>query len=205
MGAHDQLIDRLFADEDSRAIARDFVARFADQSFVSARIPTLLQEAAAANERVASGAITAEQAREQLSGFAALGAPAGVMESLTAWYDEAGDTAAGTDEPQAADPAQAPQAPAAPPAQPAPASPDRAALQQQAKMHRANMAAPQGSPEWTAYWKQGGAEAYRGVLERLEASTDVAPPVPSQPAPAPAQPATPSPTPAPVAPVQSGG
>jgi hypothetical protein len=204
--SHDQLINRLFKDDASRAIARDSVARFADQPFVSDRIPVFLQEAAAANDRVASGALTADQAREQLSGFAALGAPAGVMESLTAWYDGAEDAAAGTEETPGGEPAQGPEAPQAPTQSASPATPassplaDRAALQRRIAEHEKNMRSPEGSDQWKSYWKNESAQAeFRAAHEALQASTDalsklgsVASPAPSQPAPAATAPPTPA-------------
>jgi hypothetical protein len=203
MGRHDQLIDRLFADEQDRVLARAFAEKFADVPGMEDRIAPLLHEASRNAEQVGDGVMSPEAARAYLSDFAstALGTPAHVMEDLTTWFDSAASAETPpvpTSEP--AQPAavpttvQPPQPTAAAPSRPATSTPTREALQQQIAQHQSNMRAPQNSPEWRAYWKEGGAADYARALQALEAAPEAAaPPTLAGGAAAPAQPAEPAP------------
>jgi hypothetical protein len=87
---YDRIIDSLFTDPASRAIATDFVTRYADEPMMDGRLEALLREGVLANQRVVSGEITPEAGREYLSSFAseALGTPAHLVASGEAWLNE---------------------------------------------------------------------------------------------------------------------
>jgi hypothetical protein len=214
-----KLITTLFPDDPiSQRVAENFCAMFSKSERVGEdRIEALLREGARVNAAVASGELDAQTGLAQLQGFAStVGTPEHLVNEGLAFLQAGGGLSAeeiAAMETPGAEPAQAPQAPQAPaqprPAPAAPVSPlaDRETLRRAIAKHEADMKAPQGSPEWRAYWREGGDAQYRAALEGLQASTDamsklgsVGPPVPSQPAPAPAPATT-----APPAPAQSGG
>jgi hypothetical protein len=97
------------------------------------------------------------------------------MGSLGRWYDTVAEEVAAAqpqqEAEQAAEPVQAQPAqprPVAQPVRPAPAMPTREALQQGIARHEANMRAPENSPEWKSYWREGGNAAYLAALQAIE-------------------------------------
>src|SRR5258706_16208742 len=83
----DRLIDSLWQDANSRALAHDFAARFATAS--PTMVEGLFREAAVVNSRIEAGELTSQVGRELLSSYASEGmglAPHLVAEA-TAWAD----------------------------------------------------------------------------------------------------------------------
>jgi hypothetical protein len=199
---HQALIAKLFPKvELSQCMAANFIEKY--QPALSDGVEGVLREAATVNARVLAGEITVEQGREYMGSFAVDGMgimPATVEDGLKFLSDGAGLSAEdiAAIETPGSEPAQTPQAPQEP------AKPARAAapvlsplavrvaeLRQELQEHTKKMSAEPGSAAWKAYWKEGGAEAYRVALERLQSYTDepaAAPePGPAQPAAVPEQ------------------
>ncbi len=188
----DHIITKYWQSEADRRIARTFVEKFGDLPGMSDRVSSLLQEAARSAEQVGGGVMSPEDARAYLASFASegLGMAPHLMSDLTSWFDgTAAEVSSAEAPPQPeAEPAQAqPAAQPAPakPAQPAqptaaappqPAAPTREALQERIALHQRNMKAPEGSPEWKAYWREGGSADYLAALQAMDtAETPTAP------------------------------
>src|SRR5882672_4573788 len=80
----DRLIDSLWQDANSRALAHDFAARFATAS--PTMVEGILREAAVVNSRIEAGELTSQAGRELLSSYASEGmglAPHLVAEAST--------------------------------------------------------------------------------------------------------------------------
>jgi hypothetical protein len=125
--------------------------------------------------------MTPDQAWSYLRDFAQqIGTPPHLMAGFNTWFDATAAEIAAPSQPEAeqpADPASPSPAPVAAPARPATAAPTREQLQQQIAKHESDMRAPQGSPEWTSYWRGGGSRAYGEALRAME-SVDAAPAAP---------------------------
>jgi hypothetical protein len=143
--------------------------------------------------RVEAGAITPQDVAAHMTGLAEMvGTPPDLLMNLSTHFDRElpaefvetqEQSAEGEQDKAAADGTQQQPAQAnasvtastiATTARPAAPAPDRAALQQEIAKHEANMRAPEGSPEWNAYWKQGGSTDYLRALQAREAA-DAAP------------------------------
>jgi hypothetical protein len=74
---------------------------------------------------------------------------------------------------------------------------DREAARAEMSVHEKNTRAPQGTPEWAAYWRDPAAQqAYQDAISRSLVEAPVMPTMPAVEAPA-AAPVTPAPVPAP--------
>jgi hypothetical protein len=179
------LIQQNFTDPVSRAMATAAAEKYSGLG--DARLGEAVAQFARLNDAIGSGKIDVDEAFAQIGALAeGMGLGDEAQKELREFVQagaglteqELADLAA----PAAEEPAQPSQTPQAP-AQPAPASPtsgDRRAalhqrnaeLQREIDQHFKNAGAPQGSPEWKSYWREGGAQAARVALERLQSSAD---------------------------------
>jgi hypothetical protein len=169
--AANALIDELWESEETRASARDFAARFRGELDIEAA----LRRSADLDRQVAAGTITQADANKQFGALLDKQLSPEAINKYSAWSQDN----AGQDQPQPAEetptPAQAaqPQATSAQPiaAAPAtPAGPTREELQQQKTKWEGAMRAPENSPEWKSYWREGGSLAYLSALRAIEAA-----------------------------------
>jgi hypothetical protein len=208
MGRYDYDIDRHFKTKTDRAMMRAEVAKYEGKPGMDAQIPGMIRMLAELNDAVGAGTMEPAEAHEIIISTVETTMPPQVASEITARLDEAmeagveileddrkaveAEAKAAADKPADADPDEKPtdkpadQADKQPP-KPAPApvkankpfaGPDRAALEAQNAEHLKNMRAPENSPEWFQYWKQGGAAQYRANLEAIEAM-DAPPPAPA--------------------------
>ena len=176
MGMHDALINKLWANESDRKIARAFAEKFGDVPGMEDRIAPLLQEASRGDAMVRDGTRTREEAQAYLLSFAteALGTPVHLTQEFQNWQPDASLLP-----PEPPD-AEQPQQPAG---QPAPTQPVAAAASAQTTNADARIAeiksmmgAPHGSDAWRGYWMgDAGAKVqaeYRELLEPKSAGTE---------------------------------
>jgi hypothetical protein len=101
---YDQLVDQLFPDAASRAIANDFVSRFEASPLADRIIPSMLQEGAQINARILAGEITPQGGRDLMMSMAseAYGLPPHIVADGAGWLsDVVAQSVSAQTEPQA--------------------------------------------------------------------------------------------------------
>jgi hypothetical protein len=173
----DSIINKYWPAEADRRIARAFVEKFADVPGMEDRIPSMLQEAASTADKIAGGKLSLDDGRSYLASFAAdgLGLAPHIIAPLAEWFDSPGLDGAATETqqqpPDQAKPAQA--APAAATIRPATAVPDREAARLQVEKFETAMRAPQGTEQWSSYWRNPQAQAdYRAALDTIHGASE---------------------------------
>jgi hypothetical protein len=87
---YDGLIDQLFSDAASRAIAHSFVTRFEASPFADRIIPAMLQEGAQVNARISAGEITPQAGRDLMMSMASdgYGLPPHIVQDGQVWLTD---------------------------------------------------------------------------------------------------------------------
>jgi hypothetical protein len=189
---YDVLISKLWpGDQQSLAIARDFVAKFGDMPDVN--VEALIREAGRIDAAIGAGEMTRDEGVALFSKdtFIETGMKPHIATAIAAWAEEttanltAADTppaepdSADADKPAESTPTPVPVKPLSSPAGTYKPLADAPAKETSAdriiEIEQKYMRAAQGTPEWREYWKGPAMqEEYRGLLSAREAA-DAAP------------------------------
>jgi hypothetical protein len=91
---HEQLIERLFSDSESRAIASDFAKECSRTGITDNRVGALLSESAALSQRAARGEFDPTNSRDYLRDFAkAIGVEPAHIDKASEWFGNVPDSA----------------------------------------------------------------------------------------------------------------